>query len=443
MEDEAATPAVAVSGALLKAATEASTINGTAAAAAAVTVAGSGTSKKAWLRLADWSFVLSMTSPFSSPSSSSTITRLDNVENSDANKEKNKEELGLLVQAVIAYGKFLRLSVSGNGVGEEDGEEESGSSGGEVKDGAASTRAVLRMLQALVKQGGSNSNDKERTSDNATDTGDNDNGDSDDYEGSVSWVAQEIASTPIEPWVVVVPQLLARLAHPAPSVADAILSVLERVCLKFPQAIVTQVIVGRHETAPPPPPPLLSPPSAARMKTKAGEEGGEVEEEEGAGQEGKEGEGCVRSSEGCNSSSAMKSSLHVRYQILHRVLSSRKPSSSSSNYTGFNGEKKGGSVGVANGQPADSYSINGIGGEDGGEDDTLVGEHEVMVAELKRISFLIDERWLVLVQVRINTTHKLLWHIDLFGFHPSFLHLFVRSFVRWFHRLVFYTFFVH
>jgi hypothetical protein len=57
-------------------------------------------------------------------------------------------------------------------------------------------------------------------------------------------------SAPLEPWLAVLPQLLARLNHPSNQVADLVHTLLTRLAVAAPKALVLQVVVGVFETRP-------------------------------------------------------------------------------------------------------------------------------------------------------------------------------------------------
>lgn len=59
---------------------------------------------------------------------------------------------------------------------------------------------------------------------------------------------ENIASVRIEPWKRIIPQLFARLNHPAPVVQQAISKLLIRICEEYPSEIIYDVIVSSTST---------------------------------------------------------------------------------------------------------------------------------------------------------------------------------------------------
>jgi hypothetical protein len=170
---------------------------------------------KAWLKYAHWCYdkATSMLPPPSSSSSSDNNFEApiavddgvsgdnDETQSSTTSSTTSSSRSALFKKAVSAYRKFLCLA--------------EGSNSNKLAVGVA-----LRMVQLLVQP---------------SEVGDHD---------WLEHVSREIELTPIPIWVRVAPQLLARLGHPNPEVADEVLKVLKKLGSYNPLSLVTQAVVA-------------------------------------------------------------------------------------------------------------------------------------------------------------------------------------------------------
>jgi len=221
------------------------------------------TSAKAWRRLGDWS--LAQAKQLAREQEQEVIPPMQHEEeeaeaqqkapstNPTTNRVMSVE--AWLTEAASAYGACLRASTS---AGESSNSSScSRSNGGAMSEGtvggsAATMGVSLRVLELLDSMPAHVSSSNEQAGVAETSRNSGSGGGDGGSRGLASAVALATISesAPLEPWLAVVPQLLARLNHPSTHVAGLVHKLLARLAVAAPKALVLQVVVGVFETRP-------------------------------------------------------------------------------------------------------------------------------------------------------------------------------------------------